>query len=242
ISQQSLTPAESSLLSKAEPPTKLSKLIELGRLNQEKSQRAIYGLWLAGVFHCSNWPKTFSIAAAAENRAGSAAPIKSERPEPESVTASTEKDAKQELETFFARLERAADHYEVLDVARQATAEEIKSVYHDLARRFHPDRFHRSHPELRSQIDSAFARIARAYEHLNDQSLRAMYDRQRAREPSKGGQQPADAASGRSQISRAETSFQMGLNLMKQNRREEAVRFLAEAAALEPRRALYRPQ
>ena len=253
ISQQSLTPAESSLFSKAEPTTKLSKLIELGRLNQEKSQRAIYGLWLAGALHCRDWPKTFAIAAAAENRAGSAAPIKSERPEPESVTASTEKDAKQELETFFARLERAADHYEVLDVVRQATAEEIKSAYHDLARRFHPDRFHRSHPELRSQIDSAFARIAQAYEHLSDQSLRAAYDRIRARRSPKvetqsskiDRQQSVEAASDHepasgTEINRAEVSFQAGMNLLKQNRREEATRFFAEAATLEPRQARYR--
>ena len=43
-----------------------------------------------------------------------------------------------------------------------------------------------------------------------------------------------------SEISRAEISFQTGLNLLNQNRREEATRFLAEAATLEPRKALYR--
>ena len=196
----------------------------------------------------NDWPKTFAIASpAAENRERSTAPIKSERSDTESAApVSARQNATQELEAFFARLARAADYYELLDVGRQANADEIKNAYHELARRFHPDRFHRSHPALRSQIESAFARIAEAYEHLNDQSLRAIYDRKRPQKPPQSDrQQPVAPASSRestsgSEVSRAEISFQTGLNLLKQNRREEATRFLAEAATLEPRKALYR--
>src|SRR5205085_11627594 len=128
----------------------------------------------------------------------------------------------QELEAFFKRLEATSDHYEVLDVGRVATADEIKNAYHALALRFHPDRFHRSAPELRDRVHSAFARIAQAYELLTNDSLRATYDKKhKGKSPQPETSKRSDRASTpatavKSEAKRAEASFQMGLNLSKQ--------------------------
>src|SRR5258706_251547 len=139
---------------------------------------------------------------------------------------------------------------EVLDVGALATIDEIKNAYHALALRFHPDRFHQSDRELRNKVESAFARIAQAYETLSNESLRLDYDanrsskravtgRQKSAIPvndSNGSKQPAPSAD----ANRAETSFQHGLEALKRNRHDEAIRFLAEAAMLSPREARYR--
>jgi curved DNA-binding protein CbpA len=131
-----------------------------------------------------------------------------------------------------------------------ATSDEIKNAYHALARRFHPDRFHQSDPQLRARVESAFARIAQAYETLSDQPRRADYDARRTTTPAAtGGQKSATVApepdrvkqsAPRADAARAETSFQHGLDTLKRNRPEEAIRFLAEAAMLSPREARYR--
>src|SRR5207237_5502878 len=120
-----------------------------------------------------------------------------------------------DLNAFFARLERAADHYDVLNVGRLASAEEIKDAYHSLAHSYHPDLFHQSEPQLRDRIDSAFARIAQAYETLSNESPRAAYDRR-----SSPSTKASDDKSG-PDANRAESSFQRGQTALQQNRPEE---------------------
>jgi DnaJ-class molecular chaperone len=63
------------------------------------------------------------------------------------------------------------DYYKVLGVGKQATAQEIKSVYRGLARKFHPD----LHPEDK-KAEERFKEINEAYEVLGDQAKRKKYD------------------------------------------------------------------
>jgi len=72
------------------------------------------------------------------------------------------------------------DHYEVLGVRRDATAEEIKSAFRRLATQYHPD----LNPRDPTAHDR-FKEINLAYQVLSDPSRRTMYDRlgHRAEEP-----------------------------------------------------------
>ncbi|HVS21287.1 MAG TPA: DUF4388 domain-containing protein [Pyrinomonadaceae bacterium] len=244
-----LLPAEAFVFSRATAPVTLAELTALSGLGEEESLRAMYALLLSGHLRLSNWSRTFISGISDAPR------VKQSQRRPAAVSetpnaATEEIDEASELQALFARLQNATDHYEVLNLGRLASAEEIKSAYHTLARRYHPDRFHQSAPDLRSRVDSAFARIAQAYETLGDQSLRGVYDAKRASKPSRAGAHKpltaGESPNGGSRISpgseanRAESSFQRGVAALKQNRREEAIRFLAEAAMLAPREARYR--
>ena len=63
------------------------------------------------------------------------------------------------------------DHYSVLGVERQATAEAIRAAYRKLARQYHPD--------VNKSPDAAtrFAEVQEAYEVLSDAEKRKAYDR-----------------------------------------------------------------
>ena len=240
-----LLPAEAVVLSRATESVALGELAGLSGHGKEESYRAIYALSLSGLLQRSQWP----VAVGAGD---SPSPVRgkgqrSSRAAPEAV----EVDEVADVEALFARLKLAKDHYEVLDVPRLATGDEIKNAYHALARSFHPDRFHQSAPQLRSQVESAFARIAQAYETLSDQSRRADYDARRTPKPAGATPQKAAAAEEKrdrggqqhspgSDANRAAASFQRGLDALQSNRLDEAIRFLAEAAMLSPRSARYR--
>lgn len=53
-------------------------------------------------------------------------------------------------------------YYDILNVPRDASAEDIKKAYHRLAQAFHPDK--QSSEELRATATGAFSDIQEAYE------------------------------------------------------------------------------
>src|SRR5205807_8247496 len=111
------------------------------------------------------------------------------------ATADVEADTRGTVEELFARAQ-GATHYEVLGVARSASADEVKRAYYSHARRFHPDRFRRdADADAQQRIDAAFARIAQAYEALKDSSLRAAYDLKLSKQ--RGGAQHTSAQTAR---------------------------------------------
>ena len=73
----------------------------------------------------------------------------------------------------FGVLEMAKqkDYYEILGVDRSASAEQIRSAYRKLARKFHPD--------VNKEADASkrFSEVQEAYDILSDAEKRQMYDR-----------------------------------------------------------------
>lgn len=229
-----LLPAEAFVLSRVSGTITLKELLTISGLTEEETLRAIYGLSVSGVLHRGAWPTAGISSRQAPASRRSSAASKSAKAE--------DVNEKIDLQALFARLEKAADYYEVLGIGPQAEVEEVKHAYHTLARRFHPDRFHQSDAELRSRVDSAFARIARAYDALVDQTSGVAQDAQTITRSSQESASDVESSAKGPEHERAESSFQQGLAAMKQNRPEQALRFFAEAASLEPRRARYRAE
>lgn len=67
--------------------------------------------------------------------------------------------------------ESKRDYYEILGVARDAAAADIKKAYRALARKYHPDL------NKESNAEASFKEVSEAYEVLSDTDKRAMYDR-----------------------------------------------------------------
>lgn len=65
------------------------------------------------------------------------------------------------------------DCYEILGVARSASAKEIKSAYRSLAMKYHPDR---QSGKVSKEIEQKFKEISEAYQILSDPKKRQQYD------------------------------------------------------------------
>jgi curved DNA-binding protein CbpA len=268
----SLLSAEASFLSRVTAPMSVSELKALAGLKDIEALRLAYTLALGGLLQRSDWSSAFTpsdpkapassgeLKKAAAPPAGTSGPLKTISED----TATTKAKEERELKAMLARVNNADNHYDVLDIGRLADMAEIKRAYHSLARRFHPDKFHKSVSlKVRGDLESAFARFAQAYETLADASLRSAYDAkigvgETAPRTSQGPspasprsvekprevpaeKKPAAQVKGESpERSHAETRFQQGLAALEQENSLLAIRCLAEAAQASPGEARYR--
>lgn len=68
------------------------------------------------------------------------------------------------------------DYYEVLGVAKNATAEELKKAYRKKAIQYHPDKWTNGSEEEKKEAEEKFKEAAEAYDVLSDSNKRARYD------------------------------------------------------------------
>ena len=66
---------------------------------------------------------------------------------------------------------KTEDYYQILNIKRDASPEEIKKAYRKLARKYHPD----VNPGDK-QSEERFKKISQAYDVLSDPKKREIYD------------------------------------------------------------------
>jgi curved DNA-binding protein CbpA len=252
---ENLLPAEVFLLSRVDRPTTVRELVAVSGLGEEETLGHMYSLALGDLLKRERWHSVFRGEQPARlpepEKIGPAVPASPVEREP------TPETDHQDLESFLVRVKGARTHYEVLGVQREISAPDLKAVYYQLARRYHPDRFRKSDALLVPQIESAFARITQAYDTLRDDQIRAGYDAKL--EARKKADQLADAAPKAnapvappqpavegvaepvvSAAERAETQFKEGFAALELGQRKVALALLAAAASAVPNEPRYR--
>uniref|UniRef100_A0A0C9S8S4 TSA: Wollemia nobilis Ref_Wollemi_Transcript_10554_1686 transcribed RNA sequence n=1 Tax=Wollemia nobilis TaxID=56998 RepID=A0A0C9S8S4_9CONI len=82
------------------------------------------------------------------------------------------------------------DYYNILNVGRSSSDDELKKAYRKLAMKWHPDK----NPNNKKEAEAKFKQISEAYEVLSDPQKRAIYD-QYGEEGLKGNVPPPSASS-----------------------------------------------
>lgn len=169
-----LLPAEVFLLSRLDQPMSLRELVAVSGLGEKETLQLVYSLALTGVVQREHWKSVLGDQKSTPPprpvepvAAPAALPV--EREQPREIELA-------DVESFLARVKTAQTHYDVLGVNREVSAESLKTTYYQLARRYHPDRFRKSHASLVTRLEAAFARIKQAYDTLRDDNLRANYN------------------------------------------------------------------
>src|ERR1051325_5857416 len=231
---ESLLPAEVYLLSRVDRPMALKELVAITGLGEAETLRHVYSLTLAGLLQREQWKQQQTRSAPTPEKSAL-------EPEPE--------DEPVNVEAFLEKVRTAPTYYDVLGVSGTVSAQSLKDLYYQLARRYHPDRFRKAEPALLAKIESAFARITQAYDTLRDNRLRATYDsklqaRRKAEQLAKSQVRSTTPASqtkpGTSAADRAESQFKEGLAALELGQRKVAIGLFASAASAAPKEPRYR--
>jgi len=256
IINDNLLPAEGFLLSRLERPTPLSELLAITGLGEEETLRLVYSLAVTGLVQREHWKPAFVQQRAAPK------PLPAEPAPPPPPPAPGEPEQSREIdltevENFLNRVKSAQTHYDVLAVNDDVAGDELKNIYYQLARRYHPDRFRRQEASLLTRIESAFARITQAYETLRNDNLRASYNSKlaarkkveriaesapKATAPSSKPEAVAErvAEPVMSAAERAEIQFKEGFAALELGQRKVALGLFAAAASAVPNEPRYR--
>jgi len=128
------------------------------------------------------------------------------------------------VEDTFNRL-TATDFYDILDIDKKATDDEIKKAYYRVAKVFHPDR-HFSLPSdaLKNKLHTIFSQITEAYRILSDSKMRNAYDQSLSIKPAKIE---------KSTVEIARVRFTEGREAMKNRAFDDAVELFGQATYLD---------
>jgi tetratricopeptide (TPR) repeat protein len=186
INDAPLEPMEGYVISRInEPMTIRDAILSLG-LSEEQAFRSLYVLCMAGFIELNGGLEQSARPTSRNTGSHQAVPI-IQRPVEQTAKPVQQQSIQEEfneakfqqevtrLLSFFA----TADLYEVLGVTRRASEADIKKSYYKLAKKYHPDRLHKSSSvDLKGDLEKTFAQITEAYEKLSDPEQRKRYDNQ----------------------------------------------------------------
>jgi curved DNA-binding protein CbpA len=144
----------------------------------------------------------------------------------------------QQLEDMLSRVD-VSDAYEILSVRADASSNEIQAAYHELAKRFHPDRFQSKEftTEVYSKAERVFTCIKEAYQKLKDPAARAKHGKeQKMSTAAAEGSAPARTSDNANE---AESLFRQGRISLAREEFEKAAEHLKAAVWLCPEKAAY---
>lgn len=260
ISGIHLLPEESFILSRLDQTffISLGDIKNASKMGDGLTFKTLYALWLAGYVTRKNWNATFSSKKVSEIQSAKLT-LKKEEPKPEPVipviTAPSineeldddvlgigKPDSEITLDQYLNMVENAESYYEMLEVDIDADIGEIKTAYFNLAKRFHPDKYHKeADPRLLQRIQDAFTEIARGYETIKNKESREVYDfrlrkhLQTLKPKDILDEVKADTPAAQPEnTDEASNQFEQGFTLLMNGAYNEAVAYFARAVSLSP--------
>ena len=166
-----LETSERHLLGLISQPMSAKEIVSRCGLPKAQAARALYALLLLG----------FVAGVSSTERAKRASAVPIPPPAPEAPPSGQSEDRKQfeeEIRRLLVVVEKGT-YYDLLGVTANSSPAQINESFHQLARKFHPDR-HMGQSEQVGLLQDLMGRVTTAYKTLVDDEKRASYDKQLA--------------------------------------------------------------
>ncbi len=266
-----LNPQEEFILSRIDEFASVDYLTRVCGMPANMISQSLYTLWVSGLVSRTNFKSIFTddlierfkssnfqISEKPIQKVLIETKVEDNKIEPEILTENNEENLLSEdlsMDNYLKLVEGSADHYSTLGLTEKADLSDIKKVYFQMAKLFHPDKFHNEEDALKKRIQNAFTNIAQAYDTLKRQDSRELYDfrlrrrrenaeiaAEEATENLKNGEKPSTEPVKPGMVDKiqlAKNYFNKGFDLLMSQEEEKAVAFLANAVNLDDTVARY---
>jgi len=227
------------LFSRLDVPMRVEDVLSISPFGEVETLRHMYTLYLLGLVDVySSSGSAPSLSANAPQDTGRAVTMPYSIP-PSRDEAMDWLSLKSEIEERSAMIS-GGDYYDLLNITRKASPDEIKKNYYRLAKRFHPDHYKARAPEaIHEQLVDLFRHLTEAYETLSYPLRRMNYDRRLASPTFRGTASAVATPPLISEKDRAERSFSEGKQLFDKKEYAKALPYFRDAANLQPQVADY---
>ncbi|PYV90137.1 MAG: hypothetical protein DMG05_11410 [Acidobacteria bacterium] len=243
-----IKPDEAFILSRIEPTSRISEILQVSPLGLEMTQKALYGFISTGIIEfvtdsnesaSTSPPRSYRAQRSQEL---SATPPSSETSEKE------EEDIKEARADILLMLEdtKKSNYYDLLKVPSNACFDEIKKAYYGLAKKYHPDHYQASAIDLKNSLDTIFSTLSQAYDTLKVPATRASYDakifklEENQAHSTEKSVTSQTSATGGAQQKLAELNYRQGRGYFDQKDYWSASQAFRQSVRLEPENARYR--
>ncbi len=253
--QIDLSPQESFVFSRFEDSgLSIETIKNLSGLSDLETLKILYTLWLGGFLNRPNRNAAFSDRKTSDILLANIslvkgqktptftefAPLKNEPPKAWKAKQPVKKSEPVaeilSLENYLTQVEESTNFYETLAIEPKTDQTRIKQAYFALAKRFHPDLFHKeADTQLQHRVQQAFGRLAQAYDTLRYEKSREVYDFKirkelETKEKIRKTTLATDSASSQKELEQAMEDFEQGFSLLADEEFDAAIPFLARAA------------
>jgi tetratricopeptide (TPR) repeat protein len=201
-----LTPTEGYILSRIDGTLSAREVIQLIPLDPDETERSLFSLLLSGLVEYLSLPGRPAVPAPdlappleldlgigkepAHSSGDHSTPAPTPTPSPatpspavrpsSALPAATRAEleaTRREVDEAFGSKVGNRNHFEVLELGREADVAAVKAAYFRLAKRFHPDaHLDPELNELKDKLKAVFVRLGAAYEVLGNPRRRADYE------------------------------------------------------------------
>jgi tetratricopeptide (TPR) repeat protein len=183
-----LTPADGYVLSRVDGEMTAREVLQVTPFSAEEAEKSLYCLLCTGALEYGAPaepppPRPARPAAAPREPPpppAAAAPAPPPSPPSPAAAEAARRGISARRREVLEKFEglKAKNHFEVLEVPPDASAEKIKEAYVRLAKRYHPDSHHREAvlEDVKDKLQAVFIRVGEAYEVLRNPRTRASYE------------------------------------------------------------------
>ncbi len=170
-----LTPADGFVLSRVDGEMTAREVVQVTPFSPEEAEKSLFCLLCTGALEynpAEAAPRAAPRPAPPPQPAAAAPPPGAAGAQQRGLSA-----RRREVLEKFAGL-KTQSHFEVLEIAPDAAADSVKDAYFRLAKRFHPDAYHREAvlEDIKDKLDAIFIRLGEAYDVLRNPRTRASYE------------------------------------------------------------------
>ncbi len=138
--------------------------------------------------------------------------------------------SEKDILSYYEHIQDEEDFYRILNIRKDASADEIKEAYFKSIKKFHPDANMNFPEDIRVKAERIFTKVTKAYETLSDEHKRKTFDEKD--ELNKFREQA-------NSIYEAEIIYAEGEMLLRQRNFKEAEKKFKEAIELNPDESAY---